>query len=157
MKGLSARSAWSGERVRAFLSEYRAPLRLAVNGRSGHPLLCSLWFRLDADRILCATKRDAQIARCLERDPRCGFELAPNEPPYCGVRGRGRATLETEGAAELLGELIDRYLGGRDSKLARWLLANAEDEVAIAITPDWLTAWDYSERMGKGSGGTATP
>ena len=51
-----------------------------------------------------------------------------------------------EGGA-LLGELLDRYLGGRDAPLARRLLAHAADEVAIRVAPTRLVSWDYTERM----------
>ncbi|HPG28121.1 MAG: pyridoxamine 5'-phosphate oxidase family protein [Spirochaetaceae bacterium] len=147
MKGLSSRSAWPAERVASFLNDYRAPLRLAVPTPAGHPMICSLWSLYEGGALRCATQRDAAVVRRLEQDPRCAFELAPNEPPYFGVRGRGRARIETEGAARLLERLIDRHLGDRDGSLARWLLARADREVAIVIEPDWLTSWDYTERM----------
>jgi hypothetical protein len=47
----------------------------------------------------------------------------------------------------VLGELLDRYVGGRDSALARRLLAHADDEVAIRVAPTRLASWDYTERM----------
>ena len=47
----------------------------------------------------------------------------------------------------MLGRLIDRYLGDRKSRLARWLLGRAEEELAIRIEPRWISAWDYTERM----------
>ena len=75
-----------------------------------------------------------------------------NEPPYRGVRGQGRAHLLPEAGAARLEVLLDRYLGDRESNLARWLLSRAEDEVAIRIEPSWLTAWDFSARMGGGTG-----
>jgi hypothetical protein len=143
----TADSAWSMPRVEEFLRSYRAPLRIAANATTGYPTLCSLWFRYDAGRLACATHRSARIARLLAADPRCAFELAPNDPPYFGVRGRGRATVSSEGAAELLGDLIDRYLGSRDGELARWLLGRAQSEVAISIEIDQLSAWDYTPRM----------
>jgi hypothetical protein len=43
--------------------------------------------------------------------------------------------------------LLDRCLGGRDSPLARRLLADAADEVAIRVVPTRLASWDYTERM----------
>ena len=147
MTGPIPTGPWSAERAAEFLDSFRAPLRLAVQTRSGYPLLCSLWFQREGDRLLCATKADSKVARSLAEEPRCGFELAPNEPPYYGIRGQGRATLEREGAAELLGELIDRYLGDRSSKFAGWLLANTEDEVILSIEIDRLSSWDYRQRM----------
>lgn len=147
LKGLSAQSAWSAARVEEFLGTYVAPLRLSVNAESGFPLLCSLWFSYESGRLLCATQRDAAVVRQLERDDRCAFELAPNEPPYFGVRGRGVATIGTEGADALLGRLIERYLGEGESKLGRWLLSRADQEVFISIEIQWMTSWDYSDRM----------
>lgn len=148
MEALSARSAWPIERVEEFLATYRAPLRLAVQAESGFPLLCSLWFIYEGERLLCATQRDAAVVRNLERDARCGFELAPNEPPYFGVRGRGLASIETDGADVLLGRLIERYLGEEETKLGSWLLGRAEQEVVVSIELAWITSWDYSDRMG---------
>lgn len=140
-------SAWSASEIRRHLEQTVIPVRLACNTASGSPLLCSLWFLYDEDRIWCATQRGSKIARCLEADPRCGFEVAGDTPPYRGVRGQGRAALVGERGEEMLGRLLDRYFGGRDSELARWLLGRASDEVAIRIEPAWVTAWDFTERM----------
>ena len=135
------------QRALDFLRGFRAPLRVTVNEPDGHPTICSLWFVLEGRELVCATHRGAHVARRLREDPRCGFELATNEPPYRGVRGHGRAQLGTEGAAQVLGQLIDRYLGRRDSRLARWLLGRIEQEVVIRIAIERLTAWDYTDRM----------
>ena len=80
-------------------------------------------------------------------DPRVGFEIASNEPPYKGVRGKGNAKLTQENVSNTLHEVIVRFLGSTNSNLARWLLGRAEEEYVIKITPNWITSWDYSERM----------
>lgn len=147
MKALSPQSAWPEPRVEAFLDEYTAPIRVAVATPSGFPLLCSLWFRYVDGKILCATQKDAVIARHLERDGRCAFEISPNEPPYFGLRGRGRATLSSAGAGDVLADLLSRYLGDGDSEFRSWLMKRADDEVCISIEPVWMTTWDYSDRM----------
>lgn len=147
IESLSRKSAWSDARVAEFLEGYRAPLRLAVQDGSGFPLICSLWFIYEENRIRCATTRDSKVVRCLEANSKCAFELAPNEPPYFGVRGRARATIRSDGAIELLGTLIERYLGTRDTELGRWLLGRSEEEVVIELEIDWMTSWDYSDRM----------
>ena len=147
MKFLSAGSAWSQEEVRTFLETFRAPLRLAVLDRSGFPLVCSLWFAYANGQILCATTRDSTIVDYLSSNPKCGFELAPNEPPYFGIRGRGVATIASEGAMDLLGDLVDRYLESRDTGFAKWLLGRDVDEVVLAIDIKWMTSWDFRQRM----------
>jgi len=139
---------WSHEQVASFLAKTRIPLRLSCNGASGHPLLASLWYLPQDGRLWCATQRSARIAELLERDPRCAFEVAPDAPPYRGVRGRGLATLEPGRGEAVLEALIARYLEDPHSEFAAWLRSRADRETAIAIEPQRMTSWDFSERMG---------
>lgn len=141
---------WSPAEVERFLMQTRVPVRLAANGTRGHPLLLSLWFFRAEDRVWCATQRRSRLASLLARDPRCAFEVAADAPPYRGVRGQALASLHDERGEEVLGMLIDRYLGDRSSRLARWLLGRAAGETAIALEPRSLVSWDYRERMSAG-------
>lgn len=146
---VNLRGPWSVAEVLAFLREERSPLRLALNGQEGFPLLASLWFRYADGALWCATHGDSLVARRLRQDPRAAFEVSVSEPPYIGVRGQAAVeTLPQRGKGELEA-LLERYLGGTDSTLARWLLSRADDEVALRIRPKWLTSWDYRQRMSR--------
>jgi nitroimidazol reductase NimA-like FMN-containing flavoprotein (pyridoxamine 5'-phosphate oxidase superfamily) len=123
------------------------PVRLACVGSDGFPRVVSLWYQYQDGRLYCVTHRDSQLARLLAAETRVGFEVAPNSPPYRGVRGQGRATLAPLGEHNTLNELLQRYLGGVDSPLANWLLSRSEEELLITIEPLRLFSWDYSERM----------
>ena len=138
---------WAKGRVQEFLAEARIPMRLAANTDSGFPVILSLWFLPEDDELLAAVHRDARIAKRLRSDPRCAFEIAPNEPPYLGVRGQAMASLNPDGAGALLERLLDRYLGSTDSSLGRFLLARANEELVVRLRPSWMAAWDYSRRM----------
>ncbi|TFG87715.1 MAG: pyridoxamine 5'-phosphate oxidase family protein [Chromatiales bacterium] len=140
-------SAWSAGYIESFLVDAVIPLRLASLSKSGAPLLCSLWYIYEGGAICCATQRSAKLVSLLERDQRCAFEIAGDQPPYRGVRGQGTATLSAADGGPVLLRLIDRYLHGRDSGFAQWLIARQEEEVAIRIQPTWLTSWDFSQRM----------
>ncbi len=144
---IRASSAWSDNEIESFLSDSKIPVRLACLTPSGAPLVCSLWFVYDEGAIWCATQKSARIVACFEQDPRCGFEIAPESPPYCGVRGQSRVSLSNERGPAVLLRLIDRYLGTRDSRFAKWLIDRRDSEVAIRIEPSWITAWDYARRM----------
>lgn len=122
-------------------------MRLAANAPAGFPVVVSLWFLQQDDQILAAVHRDARIAARLEADPRCGFEIAPNDPPYRGVRGQARATLEPHGGRDLLERLLVRYLGSTDSHLGRFLLSRADEELVVRLRPTWIGTWDYTHRM----------
>lgn len=122
-------------------------MRLAANTDSGFPVVLSLWFLPEDDTVLGAIHRDARIAKRLQADPRCAFEIAPDDPPYRGVRGQAIASLKPEGAGELLERLLVRYLGSTDSSLGRFLLSRADEELVVRLEPSWIGSWDYTERM----------
>jgi hypothetical protein len=139
---------WNDAQIAAFLTESRIPLRLAVSDKSGCPRVVSLWFLPDDDGALwCATQAGAQVARFLRAEPRCGFEVAGDLPPYRGVRGTGLASLHPDRGEEILRRLLGRYGIAPDSKLAATLLAKADSEVAIRIAPARVSSWDFSARM----------
>jgi nitroimidazol reductase NimA-like FMN-containing flavoprotein (pyridoxamine 5'-phosphate oxidase superfamily) len=149
MPGMRLRdsSPWTVEQVTRYLRDATVPVRLGCLGAAGAPLVCSLWYLFDGEALWCASQPNAVVLRRLGADPRVGFEVAGDDPPYKGVRGQGRAELRPADGARILAELLDRYQGGRDTPLARWLLARGDREVAVRIDIDWLTAWDYSARM----------
>ncbi len=93
-------------------------------------------FLAEGDEIFGTVHRDARIAQRLQVDPRCAFEIAPNEPPYLGVRGQATASLESDGAEELLEQLLHRYLGTTESKLGRFLLGRADEELVVCLRPE---------------------
>ncbi len=140
-------SAWDAVRIEQFLVQSSVPARIACNARHGFPLLNSLWYEYRDASLWFATHRSSTILDHLQRDSRCAFEIAVNEPPYCGVRGQAKAEISREGAEALLERLIDRYLEGTSPELARWLLGRADQEFLIRLRPTWLTSWDYSARM----------
>lgn len=145
--GVRLKGPWDAARIARFLDESRSPLRLALVGEQGFPLVVSLWFRRDHDVLWCATHERSFVARRLATDPRIGFEISVNDPPYCGVRGQGRLQIVPAAGPEMLEHLLQRYLGGTDSKLARWLLSRADGELALCIRPSWITSWDFGDRM----------
>jgi nitroimidazol reductase NimA-like FMN-containing flavoprotein (pyridoxamine 5'-phosphate oxidase superfamily) len=137
---------WGKSQIDAFLDETVIPIRVASAGRTS-PLVQSLWFLYDDDAIWCASQAESVLTRRLRADPRCGFEIAGDLPPYRGVRGTGRAELLTEPAPTILGRLISRYLGDEPNPLATWLMSRIDSEVAIRISDLRVTAYDFSSRM----------
>ena len=141
------RGPWSEGEVQSFLRQTRVPLRLACNSTARHPQLVSLWFVALEGQLWCATRRDARIVSLLRDDPLCSFEVSLETVPYRGVRGPAVATLHEDRGEEILRTLLDRYLGGTSSSLAKHLLGRVQDECAIALHPQRIVSWDFSERM----------
>ena len=123
------------------------PLRFSCITGAGWPIVLSLWYLYKDGKIYCATQKDAKVIQYLQKNPKCAFEVAPEKPPYTGIRGRGQVKLRKDIAIQILELLIDRYLGNRDSSLAKLLLEKRDNELAIEITPINLFTWDYSKRM----------
>lgn len=139
---------WGLPDVEGFLRSSVIPMRLATQG-SEWPLVQSLWFVYDEAALWCCTQQDSVVATRLRKEPRCAFEIAGDDPPYRGVRGRGVASLDPGPAPELLERLIGRYLGTGESPLAAWLRSRVSDEIAIRIGSLSVSSWDYSTRMGR--------
>lgn len=137
---------WDLVDIQGFLDSTVIPMRLATLGSVG-PMVQSLWYLFDGSALWCCTQRDSVVAARLRSDPRCGFEIAGDDPPYRGVRGRGVASMDAGLASELLERLISRYLIDPESPLALWLQSRVTDEVAIRIDTLVVSSWDYSSRM----------
>jgi nitroimidazol reductase NimA-like FMN-containing flavoprotein (pyridoxamine 5'-phosphate oxidase superfamily) len=145
---LALKGPWEKAEIDTFLQQSTFPLRLACVGEDGFPRVVSVWYEFDGQHLRCVSHQASQLIRLLEQSDRVGFELAPNEPPYYGVRGQGIARLSSAADGKVLRGMLQRYLGGTDSKLGSWLLSRVEDEILITIEPVRLFTWDYRERMG---------
>jgi nitroimidazol reductase NimA-like FMN-containing flavoprotein (pyridoxamine 5'-phosphate oxidase superfamily) len=146
---------WDRVGVAAYLTDATVPVRLACRTPGGGLWMLSLWYRFDADaeRLVCATAASADVVEYLRADDGVAFEVSTNDPPYRGVRGNGRATVEPDEGKTTLRSLLERYLGGTDSSLARRLLDPDREEVRIRIDPERCYSWDFTERMrGAGEG-----
>ncbi|MFB6163252.1 MAG: pyridoxamine 5'-phosphate oxidase family protein [Halococcoides sp.] len=139
--------AYDEDELVAFLDETVVPMRVSTHRPDGSPWIVTLWYRSRDGIIECATQASAAIVDFLRADPSVGIDISTNDTPYRGVRGTGTATIERDEDLDVLGGLIDRYLGDRDHSLTRRLLGDDRDEVCIRIEPDELFTWDYSERM----------
>ena len=137
---------WGIPEIEGFLHSAVIPMRLATQG-SGWPLVQSLWFLFDDSELWCCTQQDSVVAARLRKEPRCAFEIAGDDPPYRGVRGRGVASFDRGSASNVLDRLIGRYLTTGEAGLGPWLRSRVSDEVAICIGSLTVSSWDYSSRM----------
>jgi nitroimidazol reductase NimA-like FMN-containing flavoprotein (pyridoxamine 5'-phosphate oxidase superfamily) len=143
---------WSPEEIDDFLTETTVPIRVSCRTPRDDLWMLSLWYEYVDGEFRCATGKDADIVEFLQSTEEVAFEVSTNDPPYRGVRGRGTASLGPDEDKRQLRVLLERYLGGTDSSLARSLLAPEREEVRIRITPEKLYSWDFSERMGDSDG-----
>ena len=145
---LNKSSAWPESEVCLFLASSTIPMRIATSTAS-YPTLCSVWYLFDEQQgdLLCVSHENSQLVSDLKENQKCSFEIAPNTPPYYGVRGKAAVTLSKDGALETLTNLMSRYLGGTESSLAKWLIGRSDEEYVLRLKPVQITSWDYRERM----------
>ena len=91
----------------------RATCYIATTMPDGSPQLTQTWVDTDGSHVLINTVAGFQKVRNVERDPRVAVTVADPENPsrYIAVRGRVVSTT-TEGGAEHIEALSQRYLGG---------------------------------------------
>ena len=138
---------WSHSEIINYLDSISIPIRLSVVLPSGWPIIVSLWFILEGEKLWLATPKTAHIVKALLETDRCAFEVSSDKPPYQGVRGRGIIKVHDNEGERILHSVIDKYLASRETSLARWLLARSSAEVAISIDPVKVFSWDFTERM----------
>ncbi len=130
-----------------YLHEIKIPIRLSFLNKSGWPMIVSLWFVYEDGKLKCATKENAFVVKCLQNEPRCGFEIAADILPYCGIRGRAQAIINKKDGVRILRILLNRYLGSENSSIAKLLLKQSSEEVAIELIPENLFSWNFNKRM----------
>ena len=133
--------------LESYFAAAKIPLRLACMDEAGWPRVLSLWYLYEEGFLYCATPQDARVATYLRADPRCAFEVAADQPPYCGVRGQALATLDADRGLEILQKLLQRYLGSVDNPLAKKLLSRPAPEVAIRLELQSTHTWNFTSRM----------
>ncbi len=141
------RGPFAPSEVDDFLDTAVIPMRLAAVGPTGWPLIVSLWFLRHGDEILAATRPSSTLVAFLTQEPKCGFEIAGDEPPYKGVRGRAEVIVDDHAGGPVLEMLLTKYLGGTSSPLAKKLMGNAADEVCLRLQPRSIISWDFTRRM----------
>ena len=137
---------WSRLKIIEHLEGAIIPIRLSVISPGGWPLIASLWFFMDTEGIWSATPKSSKVAKILFNTPKCGFEIASDNPPYFGIRGQAIAKISPGKAEEVLLSVLDKY-NQQNSSLAKWLLSRVDEEVAVHLKPIRIQSWDYTERM----------
>ncbi|MEM7542221.1 MAG: pyridoxamine 5'-phosphate oxidase family protein [Pseudomonadota bacterium] len=143
---ISSRSAWNWKEITHFLNDTVVPCRFSCLTPEGFPHVTSLWFLLVDQTLLFSVQKNMALNRWLADSPKCGFEVAPDAPPYRGVRGRGTGHVYPAEDG-VLKAMIDRYIDDANGGLAKWLLSRHESELTIRLQLEWLTSWDYGARM----------
>ena len=114
-----------------------SPCFLATLMPDGSPQMTQTWVDTDGTHVLINTVDGHQKVRNVRRDPRVAVSVTDPENPsrYFAVRGRV-VDMTTDGAAEHIEELAQRYLGGPYP----WFGGRDQVRVLLRIAPDRIHA-----------------
>jgi PPOX class probable F420-dependent enzyme len=106
-----------------------SPCFLATLMPDGSPQMTQTWVDTDGRNVVVNTVAGFQKVRNMERDPRVALNIADPENPsrYYEVRGRV-VGMTTEGGAESIEQLAQKYLGGPYP----WF--GGRDQVRVVVT-----------------------
>ena len=114
-----------------------SPCFLATLMPDGSPQMTQTWVDTDGRNILVNTVEGFQKVRNMERDPRVAVNVAdPDDPSrYFSVRGRV-VDITTQGAADHIESLAQRYLGGPYP----WFGGRDQVRLVVTIAPERTTS-----------------
>ncbi|WP_420546291.1 hypothetical protein [Nitrosopumilus sp.] len=135
------------QNLEILIPKEKIPIRISFMKSNGFPTVVSLWYTHENGRIYCAVQKTAKVISYIQKNPKCGFEIAGDMPPYKGLRGEGTVKTLHDKGEEILETLIEKYLGTKESMLSRFLRGNSKNEVAIEVIPQKTYSYDYSKRM----------
>ena len=106
----------------------------------GSPQVTQTWVDTDGVNIVINTVQTHQKVRNVERDPRVAVAVCDTADPsrYYAIRGRV-TSLTTEGGAEHIETLAQRYLGGP----YQWYGGRDQVRVIMTIAPEKIHAMDH--------------
>ncbi|MCY3411591.1 MAG: pyridoxamine 5'-phosphate oxidase family protein [Candidatus Heimdallarchaeota archaeon] len=135
--------------MKDFLKEINIPIRLSCLLPSGYPIVLSLWFIYEPrdDTLICASSEGSKLISYLRTNPKVGFEIASELPPYCGIRGYGTVTLHPDHELQLMKQLYMKYFTNQNSQLYRFLTSRPKQEIQIVIKPQKVFDWNFQKRM----------
>ena len=130
-----------------FLSQSRIPLRISCILPNGFPLVVSLWYLFEDNKLYCASGKDSKLIKYLNNNSSVGFEIAGDIPPYCGLRGYGTVDLSEDTGNKMIERLYLKYFKNEGSQLYNFLTDENREEIVITITPEQIFDWNFSDRM----------
>jgi PPOX class probable F420-dependent enzyme len=142
----------SKTQLKRFLNETRLA-HIATASIDGKPRVNPIWFVYENGSFYFTTRMGRLKGRHIQQNSHVALSVASDKRPYRAVCAFGTALLLRDGRDEWLRKIGFRY-GKREGK--PWLLEALKqpDRVVIAVKPDQLLSWDYSqgdaERQGRG-------
>lgn len=136
--------------IKTFLTNNKLNLHLGTVDEEHYPNIHPTWYIYDTskDAIFIETSKDSKKINNLKKNDKIYFCIDDGNPPYKGIRGKGRVRILTKPDTNLpiAEKIMLKYLGSTGHPMAKVLLENVRNgnSVVLEITPKYYSTWDYS-------------
>jgi general stress protein 26 len=139
------------EAIKAFLTNGKLNVHLGTVDEKGDANIHPAWYYYDSSRnkMYVETSKQAKKTYNLRRNENIYFCIDDPNPPYKGVRGKGRVRINEDININIpiAEKIVIRYLGDLEHPMAQALLdaQRKGQSVVLEISPKYYSTWDYSK------------
>jgi uncharacterized pyridoxamine 5'-phosphate oxidase family protein len=140
------------EGTRSFLAKNKNLfMHIGILDEKGEPNVIPTAYHFDENenKIYIQTHKSSKKVENLKRKNIISFCVDDPNPPYKGVRGKGKVKMDEDISHNLsiAEKLLIKSLGTLEHPMARWILDETEKgkRVILEITPSYYSTWDYGK------------
>jgi len=138
----------SERQVNKFLRSGKMNLQFVSIDKKNEPNIHPVWYIYENRRFYFATETKSKKIQNIKQNKIAYFSIANEEEPFTGVRGKGESKIieNKNQNSEMAEKIISKYLGNKDSKLAKEIMDEIkhEFEVVVEIKPKYFSAWTFA-------------
>ncbi len=139
------------EAIKDFLTNGKLNVHLGRIDEKGDANIHPAWYYYDPskNKMYVETSKQAKKTYNLRRNENIYFCIDDPNPPYKGVRGKGRVRINEDinFNIPIAEKIMIRYLGNLEHPMAQALLdaQRKGQSVVLEISPKYYSTWDYSK------------
>ena len=140
------------EAIKDFLTNGKLNVHLGTIDEKGDANIHPAWYYYDCskNKMYVETSKQAKKTYNLRRNENIYFCIDDPNPPYKGVRGKGRVRIneDIDFNIPIAEKIMIRYLGSLEHPMAQALLdaQRKGQSVVLEISPKYYSTWDYSKQ-----------
>ena len=137
----------SEEEIRNFLGNSKLNIHIGTIDRKGDPNIHPTWYYFDVtnNKFYIVTYKNSKKKENLNRNNHVYYCVDNPNPPYKGVRGKGKVKIheEIDHNISIVEKIIVRYLGSLAHPVATSVMSSVKggDSVILEITPSYYSTW----------------
>ena len=140
------------QETKDFLTTQVLNLHLGTVDENGHANIHPMGYYYDPsnDRFYILTGKESKKIYNLRKDETVYFCVDDPNPPYKGVRGKGRAKIHEDinFNTPIWEKIMLRYSGSLEDPKAQEVLNKLKEgeSIVLEISPKYFSTWDYSKK-----------